>query len=367
MGKVTLTVGGRAARLGRMPSRSLRVRSSAPTSPRRVLVTGGASGLGLALVRALVARGDHVLATDLQADRPDALPEAAAYLPLDVRSDDAWAAALAHVRETWGGLDLLVNNAGVAAGGRIDVATMDEWHWIVDINLLGVVRGCRTFTPLLKEQGNGHIVNTASLAGLVHAPGMAAYNTVKAGVVALSETLSHELAPHGIDVSVVCPSFFRTNLGSSFQGADTRDGGGRQEDGQRVTAQRRRGRRRRRPRHRRAPRRHPHRPRRPRRLARQAIRAPGLHRASCSGRRSGSPPVAEGRRAPGASVADGSGPWRAPDVDVGGGAGAEHVGQARPEQLGGLAPRRREGAAELRFVARRAPTRGRTARPAGRW
>src|SRR6478735_9056326 len=207
-----------------MPSRPLRARlstrSTAPTAPRRVLVTGGASGLGLALVRAFVARGDDVLATDLQADRPDALPEAAAYLPLDVRSDNAWGAALAHVRETWGGLDLLVNNAGVAAGGRIDVATMDEWHWIVDINLLGVVRGCRTFTPLLKEQGSGHIVNTASLAGLVHAPGMAAYNTVKAGVVALSETLSHELAPHGIDVSVVCPSFFRTNLGASFQGAD---------------------------------------------------------------------------------------------------------------------------------------------------
>src|SRR6478609_4172637 len=186
-----------------MPSRSLR--ASAPTSPRRVLVTGGASGLGLALVRALVARGDHVLATDVQTDRPDALPEAAAYLPLDVRSDEAWAAALAHVRETWGGLDLLVNNAGVAAGGRIDVATMDEWRWIVDINLLGVVRGCRTFTPLLKEQGSGHIVNTASLAGLVHAPGMSAYNTVKAGVV----------------VSVICPSFFRTNLGSSIQAAAT--------------------------------------------------------------------------------------------------------------------------------------------------
>ncbi|HET9634193.1 MAG TPA: SDR family NAD(P)-dependent oxidoreductase [Terrabacter sp.] len=202
-----------------MPSRARR--TPVPHAPRRVLVTGGASGLGLALVRALVARGDDVLATDVHADRPDTLPDAAAYLVLDVRSDDAWAAALAHVRETWGGLDLLVNNAGVAAGGRIDVATMDEWHWIVDINLLGVVRGCRTFTPLFKEQRSGHIVNTASLAGLVHAPGMAAYNTVKAGVVALSETLSHELAPHHIDVSVVCPSFFRTNLGASFQGADT--------------------------------------------------------------------------------------------------------------------------------------------------
>src|SRR3954469_10977247 len=200
-----------------MPSR----RRRQPTSSRRVLVTGAASGLGLALVRALVARGDHVLATDVARERPDALPGAAAYLPLDVRRDEDWAAALEHVRTTWGGLDLLVNNAGVAAGGRIDVATIEEWDWILDINLLGVVRGCRTFTPMLKAQGSGHIVNTASLAGLVHAPGMAAYNTVKAGFVALSETLSHELAPHGIDVSVVCPSFFRTNLGSSFQGADS--------------------------------------------------------------------------------------------------------------------------------------------------
>ena len=196
-------------------------RRHAPTSPRRVLITGAASGLGLALVRALWARGDRVLATDLSEQRPAALPGAVGYLALDVRSDEDWERALQHVRDAWGGLDVLVNNAGVAAGGRIDVATMDEWHWIVEINLLGVVRGCRTFTPLLKEQGHGHIVNTASLAGLVHAPGMAAYNSVKAGVVALSETLSHELAPFGITVSVVCPSFFRTGLGASFQGADT--------------------------------------------------------------------------------------------------------------------------------------------------
>ena len=198
-----------------MPLRS----RHAPTSSRRVLVTGAASGLGLALAAAFAARGDRVLATDL-ASEPPGLPPGVDYLPLDVRSDDDWARALDRVRATWGGVDLLVNNAGVAAGGRIDVATMGEWHRIVDINLLGVVRGCRTFTPLLKEQGGGHIVNTASLAGLVHAPGMAAYNAVKAGVVALSETLSHELAPFGITVSVVCPSFFRTNLGASFRGAD---------------------------------------------------------------------------------------------------------------------------------------------------
>jgi NAD(P)-dependent dehydrogenase (short-subunit alcohol dehydrogenase family) len=209
-----------------------------PTSSQRVLVTGAASGLGLALASALAARGDRVLATDLALERPDAVPAGVGYLALDVRSDTDWALALEHVRSTWGGLDLLVNNAGVAAGGRIDVATMEEWHRIVDINLLGVVRGCRTFTPLLKAQGSGHIVNTASLAGLVHAPGMAAYNSVKAGVVALSETLSHELAPFGIAVSVVCPSFFRTNLGASFQGADTEleEAGKKMVSGARRTA-----------------------------------------------------------------------------------------------------------------------------------
>ncbi len=211
-------------------------RSPAPV-PQRVLVTGAASGLGLELVRAFTARGDRVIATDVATTRPEGLPARAGYLALDVRSDDDWAAALDHVHEAFGGLDLLVNNAGVAAGGRIDVATMDEWRWIVDINLLGVVRGCRTFTPLFKGQGSGHIVNIASLAGLVHAPGMASYNAVKAGVVAISETLTSELGPHGISVSVVCPSFFRTNLAASFQGADVE----MQEAGTRLVTGSRRG------------------------------------------------------------------------------------------------------------------------------
>ncbi|MDC5696094.1 SDR family NAD(P)-dependent oxidoreductase [Intrasporangium calvum] len=192
----------------------------APPSSRRVVVTGAASGLGLALARGLAARGDRVLATDLAVERPESVPAGMDYVSLDVRSDGDWAKVLAHVQDSWGGLDVLVNNAGIATGGRIDVAAMDEWHRIVDINLLGVVRGCRTFTPLFKKQGSGHLVNVASLAGLVHAPGMASYNAVKAGVVAISETLDHELAPHGIAVSVVCPAFFRTNLGASFAGDD---------------------------------------------------------------------------------------------------------------------------------------------------
>jgi NAD(P)-dependent dehydrogenase (short-subunit alcohol dehydrogenase family) len=188
---------------------------------RRALVTGGASGLGLALARLLVDRGDTVLVVDLAEDRPAGVPDAAVYRRLDVRSQHDWDATLAWVREQWGGLDLLVNNAGVATGGRIDVEAMADWERVLDINLLGVARGCHTFTPLLKEQRSGHIVNVASLAGLVHGPGMASYNATKAGVVAISETLSFELAPWGIDVSVVCPAFFRTNLHESFAGKDT--------------------------------------------------------------------------------------------------------------------------------------------------
>ena len=103
----------------------------------------------------------------------------------------------------------------------LDVATIDEWQWILDVNLLGAVRGTRAFVPMLKEQRSGHIVNTASLAGLVHGPGMSSYNAAKAGVVALSETLGFELAPWGIHVSAVCPAFFRTNLHESLQGKDT--------------------------------------------------------------------------------------------------------------------------------------------------
>jgi NAD(P)-dependent dehydrogenase (short-subunit alcohol dehydrogenase family) len=177
----------------------------------RVLVTGAASGLGEALTRAFRARGDQVLATDVRAG---------ADLRLDITSDDDWAAALTRVEEDWGGLDVLVNNAGVAGGGRIDVAGLDEWRWIVEVNLLGAVRGCRTFTPMLKRQRSGRIVNVASLAGLVHPAGMASYNAVKAGVVALTETLGHELAPYGVATHVVCPSYFRTDLMASMRGAD---------------------------------------------------------------------------------------------------------------------------------------------------
>lgn len=181
----------------------------------RVLVTGAASGLGAALAQAFSDRGDQVLLCDLAESL-----DATSYLKLDVTSDADWEAARNWVTDQWGGLDILVNNAGVATGGRIDVADMDEWHRAVEVNLLGVVRGCRTFVPMMKDQQAGTIVNIASLAGLVHPPAMASYTATKAGVVALSETLHHELHSWGITVAVVCPGFFRSNLAASVASAD---------------------------------------------------------------------------------------------------------------------------------------------------
>jgi NAD(P)-dependent dehydrogenase (short-subunit alcohol dehydrogenase family) len=234
------------------PARALLGRPrTVPGAPRRVLITGAASGLGLALAEAWAQRGWNVLLTDRDADalareterlaaapvRATRVEEVAerlatrastaahpepriASLVLDVTDEDDWAAALEWAQETWGGLDVLVNNAGVATGGRMELASMDDWRWVVDINLLGVVQGCRTFIPLFKQQGSGHIVNTASLAGLLAPPTMASYNVVKAGVVALSETLRWELMPYGINTTVVCPNFFKTNLAQNLRTTD---------------------------------------------------------------------------------------------------------------------------------------------------
>jgi NAD(P)-dependent dehydrogenase (short-subunit alcohol dehydrogenase family) len=178
----------------------------------RVLITGAASGLGAALAAAWEARGAQVL-------RTDRVP-AEGILRLDVTSDADWAAAREHVERTWGGLDVLVNNAGIAGGGRLEVSGIDEWQRLVDINLLGAVRGTATFTPVFKRQGSGRVVNVASLAGLVHPAGMGGYNATKAAVVALTETTGHELAAHGVSAHVVCPSYFRTNLMAGVEGRD---------------------------------------------------------------------------------------------------------------------------------------------------
>ena len=179
---------------------------------QRVLITGAAQGLGAALADAYEARGAQVLRTDRNAGD--------GVVALDITSDADWVAIAAEVEERWGGLDVLVNNAGIAGGGRLDVSTMDEWQRLVDINLFGAVRGTFTFTPVFKRQGSGRIINIASLAGLVHPAGMAGYNATKAAVVALTETTGHELAAYGVRAHAVCPSYFRTALLDSVEGRD---------------------------------------------------------------------------------------------------------------------------------------------------
>lgn len=190
----------------------------------RIFITGGASGLGRALAQRYALEGWRVCIADINdargaetVERLTELGAVAHYLHCDVRDESQFMKAAAWLKREWKGVDVVVNNAGVASAGTIDAVPLSDWEWIIDINLLGVVRGCKTFTPLLREQGHGRLVNIASMAGLIHPPCASAYNATKAAVVALSETLMAELWREGIAVSVVCPAFFRTNLMESMR------------------------------------------------------------------------------------------------------------------------------------------------------
>lgn len=193
----------------------------------RIAITGAASGLGRELALRWARTGARVALADVHAERlasaaREVVQAGGTALALhgDVRnSADLDALVDTCVRE-WGGLDVFVNNAGVAGGGTFEKISDADWLWLLDINLLGVVRGARAAVPVFKRQGSGHIVNIASMAGLLAPPGMSSYNVAKTGVVSLSETLLGELEPFGIQVTCVCPSFFRTNLMESLRTPD---------------------------------------------------------------------------------------------------------------------------------------------------
>lgn len=188
----------------------------------RVLVTGAASGLGRAIANRFHAAGRRVLVSDVDADAAAAAAAelGAEAIRLDVTSDEDWAGARDWCEREWGGLDVLVNNAGVGAGGRFEKIGMADWDWIWEINLKGVVRGCRTFVPDFKARGSGHLVNVASLAGIMNLPAMSSYNVTKAAVISLSDTLRLELEPYGVHTTVICPAFVRTNLGERLRSPD---------------------------------------------------------------------------------------------------------------------------------------------------
>jgi NAD(P)-dependent dehydrogenase (short-subunit alcohol dehydrogenase family) len=185
----------------------------------RAVVTGAGGGLGRAFAEALGRRRAVVLVSDVQlegaeetAARVRQAGGQAEVLRCDVRQADEVEALAAHMDTRHGGTDLVVNNAGVAVAGRVGEVAVEDWRWIVDINLLGVAYGCHAFVPRFRRQGRGYVINVASAAGLVSMPTMAPYNATKAAVVALSETLAAECHGSGVHVTVLCPTFFQTNI-----------------------------------------------------------------------------------------------------------------------------------------------------------
>lgn len=194
-------------------------------SQPRVLVTGAGSGLGRALALRYARDGYAVACADIV---PERAQETLALLPgsghhalkVDVGDDASMDALRASLEHVWDSIDVVVNNAGVASGGSLLEADMAEWQWMLNINLLGVVRGCRAFVPWLVRQKRGRVINIASFAALAGAPNIMSYGVAKAGVYTLSEQLRAELADKGVGVSVVCPSFFKTNLCENFRSGD---------------------------------------------------------------------------------------------------------------------------------------------------
>jgi len=189
-------------------------------SGKVAVVTGGASGIGRAMAEAFAAAGMKLVLADLDQTRvADTARELAAsgaqVVPVrtDVSSPADVDALARRAIDAFGAVHVVCNNAGVAYGGLPTwESTIEDWSWIVGVNLMGVVHGVRTFTPILLEQGEGHIVNTASIAGLITISGNALYAVTKHAVVALSETLFNELSGRGVRVSVLCPGFINTPL-----------------------------------------------------------------------------------------------------------------------------------------------------------
>jgi NAD(P)-dependent dehydrogenase (short-subunit alcohol dehydrogenase family) len=197
------------------------------------VVTGGASGIGLATARQLGRHGARVVLADVEATALTGAVEQlrgegvdAHGVVCDVRSLDAVQALADEAFSRLGGVHVVFNNAGVAVGGPIVEMSHDDWRWVIDVDLWGPIHGVEVFVPRLVEQGEGgHVLFTASFAGLVPNIGLGPYCVAKYGVVALAEVLSRELRPHDIGVSVLCPMRVGTNIGTSERNRSDEYGG----------------------------------------------------------------------------------------------------------------------------------------------
>lgn len=195
---------------------------------RVVVITGAGSGIGRATAHAFSERGAQVHVVDFAASRAEAVTaelrlmgrEAWSHV-VDVRDADALASLAADIYQRHDRVDVLINNAGVGHGGFVQELELADWKWVLDTNLWGVIHGIHAFVPRLIDQGTPcHIVNTASIAGLVGIPSMAPYCASKFAIVGLSESLGAELAAHGISVTAICPGIINTDIiaGSKFGG-----------------------------------------------------------------------------------------------------------------------------------------------------
>jgi NADP-dependent 3-hydroxy acid dehydrogenase YdfG len=188
------------------------------------LITGAGSGLGEAMARRFAREGWSVVVADIDSHRAESVAHSlgSSALPavIDVTKPGDWERMRAMVKERFGHLDVLINNAGVAVGGSLEETSIEDWRWVIDIDLMGVVIGCKTFAPMMRGQGSGHIINVASYAGFAGAPNINAYGTAKAGVIAMSEMLRAELNEAGVQVSVLCPAFVTTRLTETMRAPD---------------------------------------------------------------------------------------------------------------------------------------------------
>ena len=199
---------------------------------RTAFVTGGGSGIGLALGRAFAEAGMTVMLADVERAALDSALESldnfgpnVRGVACDVADPDSVERAAQATYEAFGKIHVVCNNAGVAAGGGIDQISLDNWRWVIDVNLMGVLHGIRSFLPHIRNHGEGgHIVNTASMAGMNAGLGFSPYHASKFAVVAMSEGLAGQLRPLGIGVSVLCPSYVRTRIGESGRNRPERYG-----------------------------------------------------------------------------------------------------------------------------------------------
>jgi len=199
---------------------------------KTAFVTGGASGIGHSLGRAFAQAGMKVMLADIEAEALAAAVDSLRDISPDVRGvscDVADAASVARAAqasfEAFGHVHVVCNNAGVAGGSGIDDISIDNWRWVIDVNLMGVVHGIAAFLPHIRahKQG-GHIVNTASMAGMQSGLGFSPYVASKFAVVAMSEGLAMQLKQEGIGVTVLCPGYVQTRIGQSGRNRQARYG-----------------------------------------------------------------------------------------------------------------------------------------------